>query len=180
MTKTPIFTAKLIKVMNLETYATKLERKLVEEFKEKFLSKIGYEPIVITKPAVSSEGNIPIISMEELEDIFEPYLPVKRGRKLFLKDSARYRELVELRQIFCVLAREMRYTLVGIGTYLGKRDHTTIIHSINSFKNLVELDEQIKKKYLLILHDLKERYNEPSIMERINQTQFKSEPDLSA
>jgi hypothetical protein len=164
--------------MEISAYASKLETKLVEEFKQKFRTKLGYEPIVITKPTLKTGNNIPVVSMEELEEIFEPYLPMKRGKKLGIRDVARYRELVELRQIFCVLAREMKYTLVGIGQYLGRRDHTTIIHSITTFKNLVEIDEQIKKKYLLIVHDLKNKYDEPSIMEHISKTQFKSESDL--
>lgn len=164
--------------MEISLYASKLERKLVEEFKEKFLTKLGYEPIVITKPATKTDTSVPRVSLEELEEVFEPHLPIKRGKKISIRDNARYRELVELRQIFCILAREMKYTLVSIGQYLGRRDHTTIIHNLNMFKNLIEVDENVKKKYLLIIHDLKKKYDEPSVMDYINKTQFKSESDL--
>ena len=161
-----------------ENYAARLENKLVTEFKEKFFEKLGYEPIVITK--MNTEGNrdlLPRLSLEELESCFEPFLPERFGSPLRLGAKCRKRELVELRNIFCALARMMRFTFTDIGKYLGDRDHTTVIHNVKTFNALVSHDEMFQEKYKRILTHIKYLY-EPSDMEQLDQALFEPEPAL--
>jgi hypothetical protein len=151
-------------------YAAKLERRLIEEFKQKFEEKLGYTPIVLTK--VSSQGNddLPIMSLEQLAGYFEPFLPVVYGNTVRLQSISRKRELVELRNIFCAVARMMRFTCVSIGEFLGGRDHTTVLHNVGTFNNLVETSESFREKYFLILTHIKESYESSALVEP-DQTQ---------
>ncbi|MGN6438520.1 MAG: helix-turn-helix domain-containing protein [Agriterribacter sp.] len=58
--------------------------------------------------------------------------------------KARYKEIVSARQLFCYLAK--RYTgltLVEIGKYLGGRDHTTVIHSLQRMNELIDSNDDI-------------------------------------
>lgn len=161
-----------------DNYAARLENKLITEFKEKFFDKLGYEPIVITK--MNSEGSkdmLPRLSLEELEACFDPFLPERFGQPLRLDAKSRKRELVELRNIFCALARMMRYTFADIGRYLGGRDHSTAIHNVNTFHSLVTHDEMFQEKYKRILNHIKYLY-EPSDLEQPDQTLVEPEPAL--
>ncbi len=160
------------------SYATILKKKLIDEFKQKFYEKLGYHPIVVTKVTIA-EQEVPILTLEELLKCFNKHVPRgKDGRYLSLKSKKRDRELVDLRKIFCTLAKSMGYTLNQIGKFLGSRDHTTVIHNINMFKSLFETNDAFKSKYYIILRTITEKYG-TSIMENINPTQSQPKPDLS-
>lgn len=157
--------------MTTKTYATKMEQKLVDEFKQKFFEKMGYSPVVITRVTIEADSHIPVISLQQLAECFTPFLPTRYGKVLTLKTKARYREIIELRNIFCAIARNLKYTYSIIGQELGNRDHTTVIHNIQSFRNLIETDAAFKQKYLTILKYIKEKYNEQPVVEHSNSTQ---------
>lgn len=160
-----------------KVYAVKLEQKLIEQFKELFHEKIGYYPIVLTKVLAGSSKHLAIMSLEDLEEHFDPFLPEKWGHVPSLKSKYRWRELVELRQMFCNLARMMGYTFTAIGDYLGKRDHTTVIHNLNTFANLIETHESFKAKYLVILHHIKKSQpHESPLMDQLNQAFDQPQP----
>lgn len=161
--------------MNTKTYARMLEKKLTEEFKEKFCEKLGYYPIVVTKVSTDADGNtIPVISLDALEDAFTAFLPERNGRIIHLKVHHRYREIVELRNIFCLIAKSMGYSLKRIGIHLGKRDHTTVIHNIKTCKDLLEHNSNFQETYKKIIKTIKNNY-ESSAVELTNQVQSESE-----
>lgn len=161
--------------MDSRTYALQLEKKLIEQFKQNFYEKLGYEPVVLTKVQIESDEYIPILSLETLYEAFEPFLPIRYGKKIELSSKCRLRELVELRNIYCFLGRTMGYSLVDVGRHLGNRDHTTVIHNVSSFKNLVETNEPFRHKYITILTYIKRKHESP-IMEQLDQIQHQSEP----
>lgn len=164
--------------MDSKTYATQLEKRLIEQFKENFFEKLGYYPTVITKCQDSTtDWYIPIMSLQSLLDYFEPYLPEQYGKTLQLTDMSRHRPIVELRNIYCMLARQMGYSLVIIGEAIGKRDHTTVIHNITSCKNLLETNDAFRDKYIQILKYIKQQHESP-IMDEPCQIQCESEPAL--
>jgi hypothetical protein len=67
--------------------------------------------------------------------------------KTQLRSKLRERTLVEARQIFCTLMyKHTEQGLANIGS-LVNRDHTTVIHSIKTVKNLTEIDSKFKTKY---------------------------------
>lgn len=59
----------------------------------------------------------------------------------------RTRNTVEGRMAYAYILRQIGKTLVEIGRDL-KKDHTTIIHYMNSVKNLIETDASYARKYV--------------------------------
>ena len=61
----------------------------------------------------------------------------------------RHREKVICRQMFCYIARDNmpNCSLKTIGSALGGRDHSTVIHSIQQAADLMQYDKQFKKDY---------------------------------
>lgn len=157
-------------------YAAHLEKKLIDEFKERFLEKIGYEPVILTR-IETNEYSIPVMSLQQLEEYFEPFLPSQYGKKLTLFSKSRKRELVELRMMFCYIARSMKYKLTAVGQFMGGRDHTTVMHNIATFQNLMETNELFRFLFLEILKYIKENH-EPSTLDNLNQIQSESQPAL--
>ena len=158
------------------TYAVQLEKKLIDEFKEKFQEKVGYCPVILTR-VETNEFSIPMMSLEQLAEYFDPFLPTLYDKKLTLLSKSRKREVVELRMMFCYLARSMRYTLNTVGMFLNGRDHTTVIHSVATFINLMETSEGFRKQFLDILTHIKENH-EPSTLDEPNKEQHQSQSDI--
>lgn len=157
--------------MDTADYKKKLEHQLIKEFLDKFYEKVGYYPTVITNTK-DGEG-IKILSLSQLETYFEEFIPTIYGKKPSLSTKHRARPIVELRFTFFFIARQMRYTLSEIGQYVGKRDHTTVIHGLRTFKNLYETDVKFKSRYNTIINKIKTDY-EPSTLEYLNQMEFES------
>jgi chromosomal replication initiation ATPase DnaA len=67
----------------------------------------------------------------------------------------------------------MGYSLKELGGYMGGKDHTTVIHNINTFKNLYETEVAFKNKYYSILNQIKKDY-ESSTMEYLDQVELES------
>jgi hypothetical protein len=163
-------------------YAAKLERKLVEEFKALFREKVGYTPLVFTKHDKDA-AEIPLMSLEELDQHFQRFLPVKFGDRVPLQTKRRMREIVELRSIFCHLAKNMKYSLCTIGTHLGGRDHTTVIHGLRIFRDLMDTNDSFRQKFLMIHKHIKENTKsqnyESSALEPMSSAQCDTEPSVS-
>lgn len=162
--------------MNQQDYASRLEKKLIDKFKEDFFEKFEYYPVVLTKINLITEESdrTPLIPLEQLEAYFTPFLPIKYDKVVHLKQKLRIREITELRSIFCFLARNMNYSLKTIGEYLNGRDHTTVIHSVNTFKDLIETCPVFREKYHRVLDNIKQINNitdESPIMERLQKIQ---------
>jgi hypothetical protein len=155
-------------------YASNLEKKLIDEFKQKFKEKLGYQPVVLTKIFIDNNFSIPLMSLEQLSHYFEPFFVEDEGKKIELFTKSRKREVVELRMIFCFIARQMNYTYKTIGQHLGDRDHTTIIHNVMTFKNLIDTDDTFTEKYTQILNHIKVNH-EPSTLDQFNEIQCESE-----
>jgi hypothetical protein len=158
--------------MNPAEYKKKVEHDLITEFVNRFYDKVGYYPTVITNHRITDDGII-TLTLPELEKYFEPYLPTFYNKKLTLAAKDRARTIVELRCIFFFIARSMRYGLKQLGTYMGGRDHTTVIHGVNTFRNLYETDPLFRDKYYLIINQIKKDY-EPSTLDTIDQMECES------
>jgi hypothetical protein len=63
-----------------------------------------------------------------------------------LMETNRRRCVVEARMVYAYILRELNYSLNRIGMSLNK-DHTTIIHYLSSVRKLLEIDEELLKKY---------------------------------
>ena len=88
------------------------------------------------------------LSPDHIISIVTDFLEVNKDR-LTLK--TRRRTIVEARQIAMYLIKKnSRLSLKHIGELFGSRDHTTVLHSINTVKNLCFSDEQYKQRLLQI------------------------------
>jgi len=146
-----------------------LEQRLIKEFIQNFYEKIGYHPLVILKDGKNS-SELGMLTLNELETHFAMLLPKLYNEKLNLGHRNRTRAIVELRCIFCFIARSMGYTYREIGVHLGGRDHTTAIHSVTTFKNLYETDEGFRSQYFTIINNINNNY-EPSTVDDIDKAQ---------
>lgn len=145
----------------------KEEKEFTKNFVKRFYKKFNYYPtVIINKERASDEYNL--LSLSQLEECFNPFLPNLYKKTLTLSCREKVREIAELRHIFCFLARSMNFKVTTIGLYLGGRDHTTVVHSVMVFKNLYETDEMFREKFKRITNHIKEKY-EPSIMEHVDQ-----------
>lgn len=81
-------------------------------------------------------------------------LNYKCNFKMFVSRS-RNRTLTTLRHTFCYVNSRNKYfsTLVQCGKFLGGRDHTTVIHSIQLYQDMVDIKDPI---FLDIHKQLKE------------------------
>lgn len=158
-------------------YAYNMEKKLISEFRSKFHEKMGYYPIIIGKASLPSE-NTGVMSLKELKEAFKPFLPIFGSTRLKLEGKCRKRDIVELRQIYCYIAKQMRYNLITIGDSLGGRDHTTVIHSLHSFSDNMETDEFFKDKYKMIHNHIKQ-LTKPLEYESSNMVHFDQVPDIT-
>ena len=81
----------------------------------------------------------------------EQFYSEKRGRTLVLA-----------RHLFCYISRaKLGHKLVPIAQFI-KRDHTTVIHGINTIENLLSVnDEQVQTLYLSIIEAITREYELP-------------------
>lgn len=69
----------------------------------------------------------------------------------------RKRDVCDARHIFCaVMKREFNYSLVEIGRINNRRDHTTTIHSIQTYNNRIKIEEKYISVTELVLDDIYE------------------------
>ncbi len=151
-------------------YAVQMEKKLIDNFKTKFFEKLGYYPEVITKHDINNAKKPagPILSLDELEQQFKQFLPKNSAIITSLKSKRRKKEIVELRQMFCYMARKMGYSLTSVGKHLGNKHHTTIMHNIKTFHNLFETDQNYRYRYSVIHHQIKFNYDAP-VMDSVDE-----------
>lgn len=162
--------------MTTTEYKKKIEDELVKNFLNEFYEKVGYYPTVIINRQVKTKGS-KLLTLSELETYFEPYLPTIFGKKMKLTAKSRSRPLPELRFIFFFIARTLRYGLLEIGQHVGKRDHTTVIHGLTTFKNLYETDDGFRNRYYDIINAIKKDY-ESSTLDYLDKTQDQPQPNL--
>lgn len=121
------------------------EKRAIEKFRRQFFDKFGHYPVVIT----SNTSVLPIIPLEELRDCIIPFAPG-------LCDKDRSRQSVDMRIIYCYLARNMDYKLQKIGSSIN-RDHSTVYRSVKIFDDLMESDENFRFKFHQVLESIKEK-----------------------
>jgi chromosomal replication initiation ATPase DnaA len=69
--------------------------------------------------------------------------------------NSRKSEISEARHIFCAIMKlEFNYTYESIGQFTNKRDHSTAIHSVRTFKNRCQTEEGYKEHSELIISRL--------------------------
>lgn len=83
------------------------------------------------------------ISIDAIQKIVSDYfqLPVE-----VLKEKTRKREVVQARQISMYFSKQYtKFSLKTIGLHFGGRDHSTVIHALNTVKDLMTIDRDFRK-----------------------------------
>lgn len=83
------------------------------------------------------------ISIDSIQKIVSEYfqLPVEK-----LKEKTRKREIVQARQISMYFAKKYtKSSLKLIGLHFGGRDHSTVIHALNTVNDLMSTDKQFNQ-----------------------------------
>ncbi len=92
---------------------------------------------------MKTENKINREDVTTLSDIIKTHLNID------VSEKTRRREVIDARMIFYKILREMGNTLVSIGS-IHNKDHSTIIHSIQTCENLMYVDKNLKERYNLV------------------------------
>lgn len=143
----------------------------IKTFQTHFIKRFGIMPEVTINN--QETVNITVTDLEDLEKIVQRFIPpmVARHHPKFITKT-RKRELVVLRMIFMMLAKDMEYSLKTIGQYCGGRDHSTVVYNINSGYDLLETDKDFQKLYISISQIVNPKlYPDVRISQVIDETQ---------
>jgi chromosomal replication initiator protein len=84
------------------------------------------------------------ISIEFILQVVSDYYHIDENSIL---SSTRKREIVQVRQVAMYFAKQLtKMSLKSIGVRLGKKDHATVLHAINTVQNLMETDRHFKNQ----------------------------------
>jgi chromosomal replication initiator protein len=93
------------------------------------------------------------VSIDSVQRIVCEYLAVTPED---LKAASRRRGLVQARQLAMYFAKELtNESLKAIGLHFGGRDHSTVIHSLQTVNNLMDTDKEFFKQ----VHELRKKLN---------------------
>ncbi len=83
------------------------------------------------------------LSIESITSTVAEYFKLKPET---LKEKSRKREIVQARQIAMYFSKECtKSSLKTIGLYFGGRDHSTVIHAINTVNDLCDTDKEFRR-----------------------------------
>jgi hypothetical protein len=137
---------------------------LIQTFTNEFFRKTGM------KIKVHVEGDLEELKLENtvvilpdlssLEECFVKSLPhlFKEGSPNPLHVKSRIREYSDVRCIFSHIARNLGFRLTDIAYYMGKKDHSTIIHLSKKAEELLETDEIFIHHYTKIINQVNTDY----------------------
>lgn len=127
----------------------------IKRFKKRFNKKFSAK-IEIKYTFIESVNSIelPLLELEQLQEIVDSYLKSNTGHDTILSES-RLGKIALYRHIFCKLAREMDYQWTTVGVFLN-RTHASIINGHKKITNcLLIKDKEITKMYTEIISHIK-------------------------
>ncbi len=126
---------------NIKTNIRELEGVLIKLLAESSLNKMEIN-LELAKKTVSSfvKSVSKEISIDMIQKTVCDYFDVIVDK---LKDKTRKREIVQARQLAMFFSKEYtNHSLKAIGSHFGGRDHSTVIHSCQAVRNLIDTDEE--------------------------------------
>lgn len=110
----------------------------------------------IDRPAVSKKQKRGRVTPQQVMEIVAKNCGVTVD---LIVSKTRKREPVDARHIYCaIMKKEFDYSLQNIGTFLSNRDHTTVIHSIETFNDRYETEEGYQQLVQKIIYDIEMKY----------------------
>jgi hypothetical protein len=156
------------------TVIEQVENQMVSEFKEEFFKTMGYYPVVVTKQNVNDEEHVPLMTLDKLQEYFEPFLPVIHDIKYSLKTKRRFREIVVLRMMFVFIAKKWGYSYTRIAKFLNYADHTTPIHAYQMFVDIYSVDVSFREHYQQVVNHIKKQHDNAQLMAELDKISGKS------
>jgi hypothetical protein len=93
-------------------------------------------------------------TMNMITDVVSDYLNVP---KEFIFDTTRRRSVITARYLCIAFIREYtRSTLKDIADFFNKKDHSVIVHAVQTHKDLLDFD----KKYMEICQNIKDMFDD--------------------
>lgn len=108
----------------------------------------------LTRDVISGIASVPdpVISIEQIQQAVCKQLDVPLS---LLTGKTRKQEIVFARQLAMFLIRELiSVPLKTIGNHFGGRDHTTVMHAIDTIKTQVSRDDQTRRILAAVRRDL--------------------------
>lgn len=122
------------------------------EYHKKCIEELtGSECVIILKDKVDEV--LRLLTQEQILAVVQKHAPG------CIRSSDRNRELVNLRKIYCLLAKTSGYSLREIGDFLSGMDHTTVIHNIENAKNHLETEPEFQRLYNRVIQSILETYS---------------------
>jgi hypothetical protein len=85
--------------------------------------------------------------MVEINDFLKTFTAAYGVDEKEFKSNSRVRDLVDLRSVYCTVARDLgEYSLDVIGKTLN-RHHASVIHAVKNYRILSQIDKDLKTKY---------------------------------
>ena len=82
------------------------------------------------------------VSLDYILQVVSEYFHIDENSVL---TNTRKREIVQVRQVAMYVAKNLtKMSLKSIGTRLGKKDHATVVHAVNTVNNLMDTDRRFK------------------------------------
>jgi chromosomal replication initiator protein len=130
--------------VNIDTNIRELEGALISLIAQSSLNKQAFDLSLARKILDNIVSNIEKeIDIEKIQKSVSAYFSVSVDD---LKDKTRKKEVATARQVAMYFAKEYTdYSLKQIGQYFGGRDHSTVIHAVQSVQNLIGSDSSFKK-----------------------------------
>lgn len=133
-----------------------LAANLVENVRElegaltKIMAQVTFtaaEPTLELARKIVNEIARPDKKVLTVEDIVEYTAGVFHLSSDHLRAKTRKKDIVRARQVAMYLAKRLtNYSLITIGLHFGGRDHSTVIHGINTIEKLIKQDPGLKQQ----------------------------------
>ena len=133
-----------------------LAANLVENVRElegaltKIMAQVTFtaaEPTLELARKIVSEIARPDKKILTIEDIVEYTAKTFHLSSDHLRAKTRKKDIVRARQVAMYLAKQLtNHSLITIGLHFGGRDHSTVIHGINTIEKLIHQDRSFKQQ----------------------------------
>jgi len=118
--------------------------KMLKPIQQKEVKMVGYAEA----PEIPQEA----VTIDRLIDTVSDYFSIEREQ---VEGSSRARESLVPRQVIMYLANtKLRMSLSKIGNALGKRNHTTVMHSVSRIKKQIQNDRQLLRDVNAIVREV--------------------------
>lgn len=129
---------------NIDTNIRELEGALISLIAHSSLSHMEFDLSQARKILENIISNLEKeVDIDRIQESVSRYFSISVND---LKDKTRRKEVATARQVAMYFAKEYTdYSLKQIGQYFGGRDHSTVIHAVQSVHNLIDTDKSFKR-----------------------------------